>query len=1449
LAGASLSNVTIDTTIAHTGISSYKLNTTSPAAIAYIARSNIITDAGARISAWFRFPNPGPAANTRLILATQGLACGLQPNGKLYVNGGGTTISGNTVLSANTWYRLSLSYKITSATVWTVNAYLNGNLECTLSNGGSVTTGNNTVYWLADAAAGANWICNFDELYVDNGADLSDPGGGGTLGVTAKLPVTANSTGPSTSLIGNGAVNERPINTANGASVGNADIRTYTVQATNVGDANVQGTQLGYVGWAWLSSANTAAGYLYVNGSAYAITGTTTIQMFQVMAAGAYVATGNAIGVAGPSGQLLYFNLYECGLMVAYSQPAQTHGTATFRMTARGTQPSPPIKFISCCSATMDFIPWPARSGTVTVDSTIKRGSNLGSWKLNTSSPATVAYMNTPTGVISDAGARISAWVYFPAIPTVAALFFLARPSGGTSGFGGVGINLNPTGKLSLTGMNSGGGSVSPVYGNTVIQPNTWYRLSLAYTITSATVWTANAYINGVLEVSNPGGGAIATGTSIVQVWFNSNLGANVVVYVDELFIDNGTDLGDPGQGGTLGVTAKLPTTVNDNNWTLVAGTGAINERPTSTANNIACNVASALLQTYNVQAANVGDLDISPFIQLGYMGWATIYNVTHSAEALVVSGIIYPITAGAAWTYYFSATAGLYVNTGAAIGARSSGAANINLGDCGVTVAYLTSSARATFSVNASATSQYTYAPPTIHMVCASATLGLEMWTAIQNTVTVDTTIKRGGNAASWKLNTSSPASNPQFQTKAGVCADAGTRISYWLYAPNTTPTGGGWFAGIIFSSTGHGGFQLQLQANTGKLILYAFTSADAVAGSVTGTTVLQPNTWYRIAIAYKITSATVYTCNLYINGNLEVTLSNVGSIGTGTSILNFRLNGASFGANFAAYYDEVYIDSGSDLGDPGGPNAPGGAGMLGVTAKLPTTVNSNTWTTVNGTGAINERPINNANSIENTTATSLIQAYNVQATNVGDWDISFANITTLGYLGWVYTQFTGTHGAEAIVSNGTIVPVTFPAAWSYSSVVATGSYSNTGNAIGARSAASASTWLAECGLVVGYINTGTGHGAASFRMSATGTTPRFDQGSGSATFTMTALARPPAVTNGSATFSISAHATSQTVAVAHGTSVFMWSTSAHARWDMAGHGLATFSLTANATARMDITGHGASTFHFTATGTGETATTAHGLATFSQQATGQGRADIAGHGTSQFSMAAIGAGRKDVVGHGSASFSFSATGHLISGGLNTGSGHAQYTMSAHATSQAIAISHGIANYSFAANGHGTTDVPTHGTAQFSMTTNFLGRADATGHGLASFAEIATGHMRADLIGHGIAAFSMTAVGHGQTGMPTHGVGSATFTITASATGLADKISHGTSFFIFTSHAQSIVPIQRPFWYTPARPDNIAPKTEARPDQAGAAADARPDMTLVASLRRPEDKGSLQSK
>jgi hypothetical protein len=1440
LPGASLANVTIDATLAHTGVCSYKLNTGSPAALAYIARSNIVTDAGSRISAWFRFPNPTPAANTRCI--TQGLACGLQPNGKLYVTGGGSTVSGTTLLSANTWYRISLSYKITSATVWTVNVYLNGNLECTLSNGGSVTTGNNTVYWLADAAAGANWVCNFDELYVDNGADLSDPGGGGTLGVTAKLPLAANQSGPHTYLIGNGAVNERPINTANGIQVTLADHRTYTLEAANVGDANVQGTQLGYVGWGWISSGYTSVnGYLYVNGSPYAITVTNAIQLFQVMAAGAYVATGDAIGVIAPSasGDI---KLYECGLMVAYSQPAQTHGTATFRMTARGTQPSPTIKFISCASATMDLVPWSASGGAVSIDSTVKRGTNLASWKANTSSPATTAYLNSPVGIVSDAGARISAWVYFPSIPTIGATFLYARP---TANFGGFGITLTPAGKLGLLGLTSAGGGVGPVYGNTTIQPNTWYRISFAYTITSATVWSANLYINGNLEVSNSNNGSIATGTSIVQIYVNSAVGANVIVNVDELVVDAGNDLADPGQGGSLGVTAKLPTTVNSNTWNSTSGTGAINERPTVNTNNIINTAASSLIQAYNVQAVNVGDVDISPWPLLGYMGWATIYfNGTHGAEALVISGNIYPITGAAAWTYYFAATAGIYVNTGNAIGARSAASPSTYLGDCGLTVAYITWLGHVNFSFSASATSQYTYAPPTIHMACASATEGFEPFSGHSTNVTIDTATVRGTNVASYKLTTSSPATLCYLQ-RTGVLSDTGSRVSIWFYFPALPPAAAGLLLWCTPSTSGGVGINLD---NAGHIGVFGYSSSTGYVGLVYGTTVLQPNTWYRLALAYKITSATVWSVNAYINGKLEVSQSNAGTITTGTILCEVYLP-TSLGANFVVYCDEWYLDTGSDLGDPGGPNAPGGAGMLGVTAKLPTTVNSNTWTTIIGTGAVNERPINTANAVENTTATSLIQGYNVQAANVGDWNISFANINTLAYLGWVYTQFTGTHGAEAIVANGTIFPVTFPAAWSYSSVIATGSYSNTGNAIGARSAASASTWLAECGLVVGYINTGTGHGLATFRMSAAGTTPKFDQGSGSATFTMTALARPPAVTNGSATFSLSAHATSQTVAVAHGTSVFMWSTSAHARWDMAGHGLSTFSLTANATARMDITGHGTSAFHFTATGTGETATTAHGLATFSQQATGQGRADITGHGTSQFSMTATAVGRKDVVAHGSASFSFSATGHLISGGLNTGSGHAQYTMTAHATSQAIAISHGIASYSFAANAQGKADRPTHGTAQFSMTTAGVGRADRTGHGLASFSTSATGHMRLDFTGHGAAIFSMTALGHGQVQLPTIGHGLATFMITASAAGLADKIGHGSSFFVFNSNGRSVIAIERPFWYTPARPDNIAPKTEARPDRAGTPADARPDMALVPTLHRPEDKGSLQSK
>jgi hypothetical protein len=252
---SSSGTVTSDTTTFYTSPASLKLDTGAGATVAYVEKTNVLNDTGSRLS--FRFKiNTLPAVDAgNMISVSTGAGAAnvwtiqLQSTGKINLNPvGATNSSGTTVLTTNTWNRISINYVITSTTVYQIQLYLNGVLEA-IANAGTLTrTGSNTFRIVAAAAWGANRVLNVDDIYIDNGTNLVDPG---DIRVTAKLPTTRTHTGYST-LVGSGAVNERPASAANARKAPNSGATVtegYDIQSAATGDNNILGTIRGYSCW------------------------------------------------------------------------------------------------------------------------------------------------------------------------------------------------------------------------------------------------------------------------------------------------------------------------------------------------------------------------------------------------------------------------------------------------------------------------------------------------------------------------------------------------------------------------------------------------------------------------------------------------------------------------------------------------------------------------------------------------------------------------------------------------------------------------------------------------------------------------------------------------------------------------------------------------------------------------------------------------------------------------------------------------------------------------------------------------------------------------------------------------------------------------------------------------------------------------------------------------
>jgi len=340
------STITSDNTQSQDGPRSIKSLATPAGSQANIfTPNNVISDAGALMSGWFRFSTVAPATITLFMSASQAtngsliLGVGLNSNGTLHFSGRGTTQKdGSTVLSANTWYRISIGYIITSVSNWSATLYINGASEATTSNAdGNLLLASTSCVGLgvnlssqggfASPAAMTIWV---DSIYIDNRTDKTDCG---NVHVTAKRSFSNGTTNGYTTQIGSGGsgygtghapqVNERPLSTTNGWSMigaGSAITEEYNIEGVSVGDVDITGaTIVDYMGWLYSKSALSETGKIIVNNVSTNISLTSTNTMFTKAAGSStYPAgTGKDIGEI-TSTTVTTVSLYEAGVIVAY---------------------------------------------------------------------------------------------------------------------------------------------------------------------------------------------------------------------------------------------------------------------------------------------------------------------------------------------------------------------------------------------------------------------------------------------------------------------------------------------------------------------------------------------------------------------------------------------------------------------------------------------------------------------------------------------------------------------------------------------------------------------------------------------------------------------------------------------------------------------------------------------------------------------------------------------------------------------------------------------------------------------------------------------------------------------------------------------------------------------------------------------------------------------------
>lgn len=180
--------------------------------------------------------------------------------------------------------------------------------------------------------------------------------------------------------------------------------------------------------------------------------------------------------------------------------------------------------------------------------------------------------------------------------------------------------------------------------------------------------------------------------------------------------------------------------------------------------------------------------------------------------------------------------------------------------------------------------------------------------------------------------------------------------------------------------------------------------------AGETSGSQVLSAGAWNKITLCFN-DHGTVdnLDAKVYINGTQDISITGQGS--NGITAGQFRFHGTSAdGGPF--YFANLYVDDNPDLTYPGD---------IRTTAKFGTTVNVDDFDTTGGTGAVNERPLDESNYRQQAGSSQVRQNYTLQAASEGDTDVS--GKTIIGIMGWIRakksTPFGGA-GTPAITIDG---------------------------------------------------------------------------------------------------------------------------------------------------------------------------------------------------------------------------------------------------------------------------------------------------------------------------------------------------------------------------------------------------------------------------------------------
>lgn len=301
----------------------------------------------------------------------------------------------------------------------------------------------------------------------------------------------------------------------------------------------------------------------------------------------------------------------------------------------------------------------------------------------------------TPDAVVANAGSRISFYVYVNVLPTANTSFLSVRNAAGALEV--VTLQLTSGGVLQLwNGVSAQIGSSGPT-----LSTARWYRVSLAYTLTSTSVNRFEVFVDAVSAISVTNATITNTTSSTVDFGISSP-DANFNINISDMYVDNLSTLVDT---GNIWVTAKRPNANGTTNgFTTQIGSGGsgygtghspqVNERPLSTTNGWSMiGAGSAITEEYNIEGQGVGDITTVGGTIIDYTGWVSASAALSETGSIIVNNVSSNISLTSTKTVFtkVAGSATYPAGTGTDIGiVTSTTVTTVSLYECGVLVAFI---------------------------------------------------------------------------------------------------------------------------------------------------------------------------------------------------------------------------------------------------------------------------------------------------------------------------------------------------------------------------------------------------------------------------------------------------------------------------------------------------------------------------------------------------------------------------------------------------------------------------------------------------------------------------------------------------------------------------------------------------------------------------------------